>query len=224
CMFCHNGYPELPEGGGATGADPVFEGKLPEGIDCQRCHGPGRDHVEAAGKEAPVEEIRQKILNPKNLPPERQLEVCMQCHLETTTRALPFSLVRFERTAFSYRPSEPLSDFMYHFDHAPGKGPEDKFEIAHAAYRLRMSACFEQSGGDMTCTTCHDPHRAPRGEEAREQYTAVCLSCHQQPHTESRDCLDCHMPKRRTDDVIHVVMTDHYIQRNKPKRGSESSS
>ena len=24
------------------------------------------------------------------------------------------------------------------------------------------------------------------------------------------------MPKRRTDDVVHVVMTDHYIQRRKP--------
>lgn len=26
------------------------------------------------------------------------------------------------------------------------------------------------------------------------------------------------MPKRRTDDVIHAVMTDHYIQRRKPSR------
>ncbi|MCP5112182.1 MAG: hypothetical protein GY953_15240, partial [bacterium] len=34
CMFCHNGYPELPEGAGAVGSDPVFAGKLPEGIDC----------------------------------------------------------------------------------------------------------------------------------------------------------------------------------------------
>ena len=26
------------------------------------------------------------------------------------------------------------------------------------------------------------------------------------------------MPKRCTDDVIHAVMTDHYIQRHKPNR------
>src|SRR6476469_10272368 len=26
-------------------------------------------------------------------------------------------------------------------------------------------------------------------------------------------CVDCHMPKRRTQDAVHVVMTDHYIQR-----------
>ena len=26
------------------------------------------------------------------------------------------------------------------------------------------------------------------------------------------------MPKRRTEDVVHAVMTDHYIQRRKPAR------
>src|SRR5262249_54725436 len=29
-------------------------------------------------------------------------------------------------------------------------------------------------------------------------------------------CLDCHMPKRRAEDAVHVVMTDHYIQRRRP--------
>ena len=32
-------------------------------------------------------------------------------------------------------------------------------------------------------------------------------------HTAAPDCIACHMPKRRTDDVVHAVMTDHYIQR-----------
>ena len=32
----------------------------------------------------------------------------------------------------------------------------------------------------------------------------------------SANCVDCHMPKRRTEDVVHAVMTDHYIQRKKP--------
>ena len=37
-------------------------------------------------------------------------------------------------------------------------------------------------------------------------------------HPNSADCIGCHMPKRRTDDVVHAVMTDHYIQRRKPER------
>jgi hypothetical protein len=40
------------------------------------------------------------------------------------------------------------------------------------AYRLRQSACFLESGGAMTCTTCHDPHSVPRGEEATRHYVS----------------------------------------------------
>ena len=30
--------------------------------------------------------------------------------------------------------------------------------------------------------------------------------------------MTCHMPKRRTEDVVHVVMTDHFIERRPPDR------
>ena len=49
CMSCHNGIPRIPEGNDAPGSDPVYLGDLPEGIDCQRCHGPGGNHVRIAG-------------------------------------------------------------------------------------------------------------------------------------------------------------------------------
>jgi len=136
-------------------------------------------------------------------------------------------MVRYDRDPFSYRPGEPLANFMLHFDHAPGSGHDDKFEIAGSAYRLRRSACFQKSEGALQCTTCHNPHDIPRGEEAATHYTAVCRQCHDVAvkqlvasgkHSASGDCIGCHMPKRRTDDVVHVVMTDHYIQRRKPAR------
>lgn len=154
----------------------------------------------------------------------------MQCHLETTSFRLPNSIVRFDRGPFSYQPGEPLADFVLHFDQAPGSGHDDKFEIAGAAYRLRRSACFLKSEGGpapLGCTTCHNPHDIPRGEEAAAHYTAVCRQCHgiafdqltaTGQHTQSRDCLGCHMPRRRADDVVHAVLTDHYIQRRKPAR------
>jgi tetratricopeptide (TPR) repeat protein len=44
----------------------------------------------------------------------------------------------------------------------------------------------------------------------------VCLGCHTKvaaDHTSNADCASCHMPKRRTQDVVQVVMTDHLIQR-----------
>src|SRR6185295_3884427 len=116
---------------------------------------------------------------------------------------------------------EPLADFALHFDEAPGKGHDDKFEIVNSAYRLRRSACFQRSEGRLLCTTCHNPHDIPRGEAAARHYNGVCRQCHSQvsaQHPRSDDCVSCHMPKRRTDDVVHAVMTDHYIQRRKPAR------
>ena len=224
CIFCHNGYPQIEVGADAGGTAPVFRGNVPSGIDCQRCHGPGRTHVQAmqAGKTP-----EGTIVNPARLSRERQLELCMQCHLETTSFRLPSAITRYGRGIFSYRPGEALADYALHFDQAAASGQDDKFEIAHAAYRLRQSACFQKSDPSMLCTTCHNPHDIPRGKEAAEHYTAVCLRCHadvvqklvaSNRHTASQDCTGCHMPKRRTDDVVHVVMTDHYIQRRKPAR------
>jgi predicted CXXCH cytochrome family protein len=221
CLSCHNGYPRAPVTDDGNG--PVFTGALPDGIDCQRCHGPGQAHIDAIQSDN-VEAGRQAIANPGRFDRERQLEACMQCHLESTSGPLPFRIRRYEREPFSYVPGKPLGDYFIHFDHAPGTGREDKFEIAGAAYRLRKSACFQRS--EMTCLTCHDPHDIPRGAEAVQRYVAICQSCHNDIHRSGlprspnvrpgATCLDCHMPRRRTEDAVHVVMTDHYIQRRRP--------
>lgn len=230
CVSCHTAYPEIQSGADGSGQEPLFPGRIPEGIDCQRCHGPGRRHIQEATGNGKPESIRAAIVNPKRLAPARQLEVCMQCHLETTSSRLPHTILRFDRGAFSYRPGTPLADFAIHFDHQPGSGRDDKFEIAHQAYRLRKSACFTKSDR-MTCTTCHDPHSAPRREEATQQYTSACRSCHVPKleqlvqagrHTGAPNCIGCHMPKRRPEDVVNVVMTDHYIQRRPPNRDPAS--
>jgi len=213
CMFCHNGYPNIPAENQSPGSDPVFAGELPAGIDCQRCHGPGSEHVRTSGRAA--------IVNPAKLSPERRMEVCMQCHMETTSGRIPAVLQAFDRGTFSYIPGQPLADFAISFDHAPGTGHDGKFEAVSSVYRLRQSRCFLESAGKLECATCHDPHRIPRGAEALRQYSSVCLKCHTSEHpagltATAADCITCHMPKRRVDDAPHVIMTDHLIQRRAP--------
>ena len=224
CFFCHNAYPRT---GNNAAPELSLRGAIPEGIDCQRCHGPGRAHVQGATAGRPLAEIRAAIVNPARLTPERQNEICFQCHLESTSRRLPYSLRQNGRGVFSYRPGEPLADYILHFDHAPGAGYDDKFEIDHAAYRMLKSACYRKSNGTLTCITCHNPHEEARGEEAARRYIRACLNCHDVAkaplstlhlaHPPDSSCLECHMVKRRTGDVVHVVMTDHYIQRLNPK-------
>jgi tetratricopeptide (TPR) repeat protein len=223
CMFCHNAYPAIPAGHDDSGSEPVFAGALPEGVDCQRCHGPGQNHVTAAeAKGARIEDVRKAILNPARLPPDRRVEVCMQCHLETTSFPLPNAIRRFDRAPFSYIAGEPLAAFELFFDHAPGTGHDEKFEIVNSVYRLRKSRCFLKSNGALGCTTCHNPHDVPHGPEAATHYNKVCGQCHtgafetlvtSRKHPAESNCVGCHMPKRRTDDVVHAIMTDHLIQR-----------
>jgi predicted CXXCH cytochrome family protein len=220
CLFCHNAYSDVPATYRRRGDPQTYPAVLPEGIDCQRCHGPGENHVRAAqAKDSKPEDLRRTIVNPARLSAGRQLEICLQCHLETTSRNLPESIVRFDRAPFSYQPPEPLGDFKIFFDRAPAGRENESFEIAHSAYRLRESQCFLRSNGALTCITCHNLHDTPASSRTAGTYNGVCLRCHSLAngkHTSDPDCVTCHMPKRRTDDVVHAVMTDHLIQRNRP--------
>jgi predicted CXXCH cytochrome family protein len=241
CLFCHDGYPEVPAGTDAYGTAQVYPERLPEGLGCQRCHGPGGEHVRrASGGVEPREAIRAAIVNPARLAGPLAEDVCNQCHLQPEV-ALPM-VRRFGRGDYSYRSGEPLSDYLVQADLVDeggkevgkrGPGGEERFEINHHSYRLRQSRCFVGSPENpekLRCWTCHDPHRRlPQAELAARVRTA-CLACHgagsggaspacKRPGAPVRlaadpaDCASCHLPKRRPRDVVHVVMTDHKIQR-----------
>ncbi|MEA2691910.1 MAG: hypothetical protein QOJ16_1297 [Acidobacteriota bacterium] len=230
CLFCHDGYPEVPAGSDAYGAPQVYPERLPEGLGCQRCHGPGGEHVRrAAGGTEARETIRAAIVNPARLPQALGDDVCNQCHLQPEV-ALPM-VRRFGRGDDSYRPGEPLPDYVVHTDlkdeGTGGTDGQERFEINHHSYRLRQSRCFAASAGKLACWTCHDPHRRLPKAELAARVRSVCLTCHATnagpvckrpgapiaPAADPVDCASCHMPKRRPRDVVHVVMTDHKIQR-----------
>ena len=177
---------------------------------------------------ASPEKIRAEHREPRPLSPKLRMDLCMQCHLEPTSTAFPALVRRFNRGPFSFTSGEPLDAFELAFDHPRGTQHDDKFEIiGSSAYRLRQSRCFRESKDALTCETCHDPHRVPSAEEAARHYESICRQCHAAPfdalvsqgmHSASTGCVGCHMPRRRTEDVVHVVMTDHLIQR-RPRSG-----
>ncbi len=62
CLFCHNAYPDVPEGAANWDGETVLPSSLAAGIDCQRCHGPGAAHIAAVrgGKERPGDPGRHR--------------------------------------------------------------------------------------------------------------------------------------------------------------------
>ena len=109
---------------------------------------------------------------------------------------------------------------------------------------LPWSRCSAESGGALSCVTCHDPHK--NAETAPAYYEEKCLSCHATsyatsekgitsapiekadaafrspcPVSPNRDCLRCHMPKVRYD-WLHGYFTDHYIRVHRPTESGGS--
>jgi tetratricopeptide (TPR) repeat protein len=225
CVFCHTSYPKVIPS--LASIEKFFPYQLPLGIDCERCHGPGERHVQLVRSNAPVETIRKAVFQPARASKELQRELCYQCHFEAGTQFARDRLSRPEADAFAYRPGESLSNFIINLDYAPKDRPSDEFKIAHQGYRMEQSICFQRSQGKMTCTQCHDPHQGVDAKDKVQWFRSKCIGCHQVGscienavvrRSQNDDCVSCHMWKRRAEDAVHTIMTDHKIQRSKPKR------
>jgi len=229
CMFCHNAYPDVPAGSDLYGSMQTFPKDLPEGLGCQRCHGPGAEHARLAlGGTAEPAALRAAIVNPARLETARRNDVCDECHMLPSV-SMP-GVRRFDSGDDSFRPGQDLATYRVRIDPVvQGQDRSERFEINHHPYRLEQSTCFRASAGALSCLTCHDPHKKVPPAERAAHYRAACLTCHQpdacslQEMTASLpealrtvdpgDCVTCHMQSRRPDDVVHVVMTDHRIRR-----------
>jgi predicted CXXCH cytochrome family protein len=220
CLFCHNAYPEVPAGSDAHWADQRFPDDLPHGTGCQRCHGPGAEHVRAAASGAGSDAIRAAIVNPARLAPVERDSVCFQCHMLPSVHVV--GPRRFGVGAYAFRPGQALTDYVLNVNaEEAGIAEADRFEINHHGWRFYQSECYRRSEGAFACTDCHDPHVKPESAAFRRDVGGVCADCHAEPATlhpasidlAAQTCVDCHMPTRRTLDVVEVTMTDHRIAR-----------
>lgn len=205
CLTCHSSL-LVQSGGTIDGHRSHFN------VECERCHGAGRAHVEAAHggefavlrapelsealgavrrlregerPESPSEELLQSFAPLDDERLLHDLYVCGECH---------------GRARLADRPTD------VHMS---------KFPVA----ALAQSACYQRSATKLLCGDCHDPH----GDSPRDDrpYVAVCLRCHRSdfcPENSNNECIACHMPVRSP--IPHTQYTDHRIAIYRPAKSS----
>ena len=232
CLLCHvTTLRQLPAPLGPDGL-PTDEGP-PDmknsllGVGCERCHGPGRAHVDqalkahastpellarakAAGQTYGMEDLHKAT-------PDVINTLCGACH----------------RTVANAESSDPHTEMNL-----------SRFQ----GVALSRSPCYQKSG-TLSCLTCHDSHRNANSNPA--YYDAICLTCHSGdrqgdkeregtggtqstienrqskipssliPHPSSlrvcpvnprAGCTGCHMPKQTIADIPHVRYSTHWIK------------
>lgn len=170
------------------------------GVGCERCHGPAKQHVDFH-RSNPSAKGTHHIVHPATLNREQKIDLCAQCH---SNAALPADL------AFTHLPGEPLDK---NYKTLPSRFPEDD-HVANQTKYMKESKCFQNS--DMTCITCHNPHKPTD----HKQVADGCLKCHQPanckeqpklPEAVRSDCTGCHLPPRVWMNVHFHTDKDRYI-------------
>lgn len=215
CLGCHAGRIQTEPGQNDRFLHPAVREFA---ISCERCHGPGRDHVAWHRGRAETEGT-DPIINPAKLSPSRRDAVCNQCHLQGADEVR-----RYGRGDFDFRPGMEIGDVWTIF--VEGTGVETSGETAAVSQVQQMyaSRCYMGSSGQLGCITCHDSHHVPPPAERESSYNQKCASCHDtrgcslaQPQrlavSPTDSCIHCHMPRLGANNVPHTTQTDHRILR-----------
>lgn len=184
CLECHATYFDWLQ----PSVNRYRKATLMLGIGCEKCHGPGRQHVALHHAKLHLPPgTPEGIVNPAKLTRDRQLDVCGLCHSGNGTPIAP---------PLSFLPGDDLRDYI----DIPYVSSEDAVDVHGSQVQLlRRSRCFQQSA-DLTCSTCHDVHTTQRDAAS---FSSFCLKCHQPSQCGefpklgdklSTNCIDCHMP------------------------------
>jgi hypothetical protein len=208
CLNCHASRVQ-PVAGTVNGyaRQPFLEG----GISCERCHGPGEEHV--ARMKSGKRTGGLGIVNPSKLDAARRDSVCAQCHLVGVVQ------IAKNGTEGAFHPGELLSDFVAVF---VWSGVSGEMTVNGHDEQLGWSLCRRASKGKLWCGTCHDPHRVPAQSDKAAFYRNRCLTCHtdsscaatRQARAQAQDnCITCHMPSAPVRAEKFIAFTDHSIAR-----------
>jgi predicted CXXCH cytochrome family protein len=190
-------------------------------VGCERCHGPGSEHV--------AHPTRGNILNPAHMDYVAASDTCIQCHSQGRPLSSPIE-GKYYDWPVGYNVGSKLQDYWKLEDYTLAK--TDFYYFADGtAHKNRMQGNdFVQSvmyRRGITCSTCHDVHGTDNYAQLREPADKLCLDCHGplspngprtatlEEHTHHKkgsagsQCVACHMPAIESEGVPNTFVHAH---------------
>jgi predicted CXXCH cytochrome family protein len=199
CLYCHVTNPR-------TGDDSIGPETADRAIGCERCHGPGGNHILALVAGFPD----SAIVNPSNASPQAVTsKQCNECHILQTRFGdkEPENAGWVRSQGIGWSRSRCNTESGGAFGCVTCHNP-------HQSARATSTAKYEAK-----CITCHASTSQPAGKETSGLTARVGAgpSFRNCPVNSSEGCIGCHMPKVRID-FLHLDLTDHFIRVHRPER------
>ena len=189
CLSCHvTSAQSITTATGPTASD--------HGISCERCHGPGENHVLAVKANLPD----RAIIDPRLASGSRVVVLCARCHSPrggSVSKDDP-SAVRFQGTTLTWSRCFLES--------------QDRLDCitCHDPHRNAVKLPHHY---EAKCLSCHSSKERPRAERTQSDRRrssqppapSVC------PINPKEGCIGCHMPSVKNI-VPHSSFTDHFIR------------
>ncbi len=207
CLYCHvTNHRDFRDPPPETGVSPAV---ADSGIGCERCHGPGGNHLKAI--QAGFRD--SSIVNPGIRGSRAIGELCANCHIVGAVADIrrgpdeprhvrsPGLTLTFSRCFSDSKGA--MSCLTCHDAHRDDRGTPSFYEAKCLACHASQAVPLEPSAG------------APAGSISGGRTKASAC-----PISPARNCVECHMPKVPVAD-LHRSLTDHYIRvRDRSKIGA----
>ena len=199
CLYCHVTNPR-------TGHDSLGPESTDRAIGCERCHGPGGNHVAALKSGFPD----PAIVNPSAASPRLVTsKQCNDCHIldkrfrDDDPKRPGWARSQGVGWTLSRCNTESDGAFGCVTCHDPHKSAR---AITTAQYEAKCLGCHALAGRSVTNDASSSKALASPATRSR--------SCTVSP---SKGCIACHMPRVRIDS-LHLELTDHFIRVDRQKR------
>lgn len=190
-------------------------------VGCERCHGPGSEHV--------AHPERANIANPARMDYVDANDTCIQCHSQGRPTVSPIE-GRYYDWPVGYRVGLKLADYWTLDQPALGQTSFTHFPDGTAHKNRMQGNDFVQSvmyRRGVTCFSCHDVHGTDNYAQLWKPADKICLDCHGpmspngpaaatlEEHTHHKSgstgsqCIACHMPKIETEGMPGAAVHAH---------------